>query len=71
MVKLSQLEVPETIQKAIEPIKDNDEAVQNFGVHKALEIVKAILDLKISPGIHFFTLNRSENNTQFSFCNFF
>jgi methylenetetrahydrofolate reductase (NADPH) len=58
MVKLSQLEVPERIKRAIEPIKDNNEAVQNFGVHDALEMAKAILDANVTPGLHFFTLNR-------------
>jgi len=61
MVKLSQLEVPERIKAAIEPIKDNDEAVQNFGVHNALEMAKLILDAKVTPGLHFFTLNRYVN----------
>jgi hypothetical protein len=61
MVKLSQLEVPDRIKAAIEPIKDNDEAVQNYGVYTALEMVKRILDANAAPGIHFFTLNRYNN----------
>ncbi|CAB3379925.1 Hypothetical predicted protein [Cloeon dipterum] len=58
MVKLSGLQVPESIQKAVEPIKDNDEAVQNFGIHFALQLVRTVLDAKAAPGVHFFTLNR-------------
>ena len=38
IVKLSRLEVPQEILDAINPIKDNDEAIRNYGVHQAFEV---------------------------------
>lgn len=64
IVKLSKLEVPQEIIDAIMPIKENDEAIRNYGIDHAVQMVKALFaasvddpDLNI-PGIHFYTLNR-------------
>ncbi|CAI9719871.1 methylenetetrahydrofolate reductase-like [Octopus vulgaris] len=56
--KLTQLSVPEEILNSITPIKDNDEAVRNFGVHHAVELGKKLLNSGLTKGMHFYTLNQ-------------
>lgn len=58
IVKLSKLEVPQEILDAINPIKDNDEAVRNFGIQQAVNLAKGVLNSGVVHGIHFYTLNR-------------
>ncbi|KAK9518666.1 hypothetical protein VZT92_022839, partial [Zoarces viviparus] len=58
LVKLSKLEIPEEITRVIEPIKDNDAAIRNYGVHQAVEMCRILLDSGKVPGLHFYTLNR-------------
>lgn len=58
LVKLSKLEVPEEITRVIEPIKDNDAAIRNYGIHQAVEMCRVLLDSGKVPGLHFYTLNR-------------
>lgn len=57
-MKLSRLEVPQDIINAIEPIKDNDEAVRNFGIDYAVKMCRTLLNSGVVTGIHFYTLNR-------------
>ncbi len=57
-MKLSKLEVPQEIIDAIEPIKDNDEAIRNYGVDLAFDLCKQLLDSGRVNGLHFYTLNR-------------
>ena len=58
LVKLSKLEIPEEITKVIEPIKDNDAAIRNYGIQQAIEMCRVLLDSGKVPGLHFYTLNR-------------
>ncbi|KAL7827499.1 hypothetical protein SRHO_G00332170 [Serrasalmus rhombeus] len=58
LVKLSKLEVPEEIMQVIEPIKDNDDAIRNYGIHHAVEMCKVLLASGDVPGLHIYTLNR-------------
>ncbi|XP_078026480.1 methylenetetrahydrofolate reductase (NADPH) isoform X2 [Epinephelus lanceolatus] len=58
LVKLSKLEVPEEITSVIEPIKDNDAAIRNYGIQQAVEMCRVLLDSGMVPGLHFYTLNR-------------
>ena len=58
MVKLSKLEVPQEIVDIITPLKDNDEAIRNYGVHQAVEMIKTLFQSGVAPGVHFYTLNR-------------
>ncbi|KAM9751764.1 LOW QUALITY PROTEIN: methylenetetrahydrofolate reductase (NADPH) [Menidia menidia] len=58
LVKLSKLEIPEEITRVIEPIKDNDAAIRNYGVQQAVEMCRVLLDSGAVPGLHFYTLNR-------------
>ncbi|KAF4070595.1 hypothetical protein AMELA_G00287190 [Ameiurus melas] len=64
LVKLSKLEVPEEIMKVIEPIKDNDAAIRNYGVQQAVEMCKVLLNSGEVPGLHFYTLNREVATTE-------
>lgn len=58
LVKLSKLEVPEEITQVIEPIKDNDAAIRNYGIQQAVDMCRVLLDSGKVPGLHFYTLNR-------------
>ena len=44
LVKLSKLNIPDEIVQAIEPIKDNDEAIRNYGVHQCVTMCQALLN---------------------------
>lgn len=58
LVKLSKLEVPEEITSILEPIKDNDAAIRNYGIQLAVEMCRVLLSSGKVPGLHFYTLNR-------------
>lgn len=58
IVKLSKLSIPPEILEKIEPIKSNDEAIRNYGIHQAVEMIRALFQSGIAPGVHFYTLNR-------------
>ncbi|XP_029410345.1 methylenetetrahydrofolate reductase isoform X2 [Nannospalax galili] len=58
LVKLSKLEVPKKIKDVIEPIKDNDAAIRNYGIELAVSLCRELLDSGLVPGLHFYTLNR-------------
>ena len=55
LVKLSRLEVPQNIQDAINPIKDDDAAIQKYGVELGIKICQEVLDsgvvCLVSPGL--------------------
>ncbi len=63
IVKLSKLEVPEEIQKVVEPLKGNDDAIRNYGIHQAVELLRYIFQSGYAPGVHFYTLNREVAST--------
>lgn len=44
--------------EVIEPIKDNDAAIRNYGIHQAVEMCRVLLNSGKVPGLHFYTLNR-------------
>ena len=56
IAKLSNIDVPHDILDVMEKNKNNHEAILNFGIYHATELVKQCLE--ISPGIHFYTLNK-------------
>ncbi|CAF5097228.1 unnamed protein product, partial [Rotaria magnacalcarata] len=58
IVRLAKLDVPKEILACIEPIKDNDEAIRNFGVQACLDLCRTLLDSGKVNGLHFYTLNR-------------
>jgi methylenetetrahydrofolate reductase (NADPH) len=58
IVKLSKLQIPQCIIDSIIPIKDNDEAIRNFGIDLAVKTCQKILASDTTLGLHFYTLNR-------------
>ena len=44
LTKLSKLEVPQNIMDAILPIKDDDAAIQKFGINFAINMCKELLN---------------------------
>ncbi|XP_065506006.1 methylenetetrahydrofolate reductase (NADPH) isoform X2 [Caloenas nicobarica] len=64
LVKLSKLEVPQEIKDVIEPIKDNDAAIRNYGVELAVSMCRELLDSGMVHGLHFYTLNREVATTE-------
>ena len=58
IVKLSKLEVPPEITDVVEPLKDNNEAIQNYGVHQATQMIRELFQSGLAPGVHFYTLNK-------------
>ncbi|XP_010626453.1 methylenetetrahydrofolate reductase isoform X3 [Fukomys damarensis] len=63
LVKLSKLEVPQEIKDVIEPIKDNDAAICNYGIELAVSLCQELLASGSVPGLHFYTLNRKMATT--------
>ena len=55
---LSKLEVPDDILETVNSIKDNDEAIRNFGIEQATSVCRALLNSGVVHGLHFYTLNR-------------
>eukprot|EP00178_Gracilaria_changii_P002636 TRINITY_DN1393_c0_g1_i1.p1 TRINITY_DN1393_c0_g1~~TRINITY_DN1393_c0_g1_i1.p1 ORF type:complete len:614 (-),score=79.06 TRINITY_DN1393_c0_g1_i1:5559-7400(-) len=49
--------VPQAILDAMEPIKDDDLAVKEFGIRLGVDMCKRILKSGLCPGIHFYSLN--------------
>ncbi|PAA49218.1 hypothetical protein BOX15_Mlig003569g1 [Macrostomum lignano] len=58
IVKLSKLAVPDEIIRTIEPIKENDEAIRNYGIFQCTQLCRKLLESGEVHGIHFYTLNR-------------
>nr|CAD7258109.1 unnamed protein product [Timema shepardi] len=50
--------IPRAILDAVKPIEDNDDAVRNYGIHQAVQMIKEMFSLGCATGVHFFTLNR-------------
>ena len=49
--------VPSEVSDALEPIKDNEEAVKSYGIHLGTEMCKKILASGLVPGLHMYSLN--------------
>ncbi|ESO04685.1 hypothetical protein HELRODRAFT_111699 [Helobdella robusta] len=56
--RLSKLEVPQEIWDKLHAVKDNDEAVRNFGIDYAIQMCSQLLNSGVVNGLHFYTLNR-------------
>jgi len=63
IVKLSKLEIPEEITNIVNPLKGNDDAIRNYGIHQATQMIKELFISGYAPGIHFYTLNREVAST--------
>lgn len=58
IAKLSKLEIPEEITSIVAPLKDNDEAIRNYGIQQAVSMIRQLFQMNCTSGIHFYTLNR-------------
>ncbi len=58
IIKLSKLEVPSDIITTLESIKENDEAIRNYGIEMCVQLCKELLESGLVNGLHFYTLNR-------------
>ena len=58
IVKLSKLEVPNNIIRDLEIIRNNDEAVRNYGIEWTISLCRQVMAANVTPGLHFYTLNR-------------
>lgn len=58
IARLSQLVIPKKLIQDLEPIKNNDEAVRNYGIDWTLDLCRKIIESKVTAGLHFYTLNR-------------
>jgi len=54
------IQIPSEITAALEPIKDNDEAVRAYGIHLGTEMCKKILAHGIKT-LHLYTLNMEKS----------
>ncbi|XP_045601696.1 methylenetetrahydrofolate reductase (NADPH) [Procambarus clarkii] len=63
IVKLSKLDVPQDIMDVVAPLKDNDEAIRNYGIHQTCMLIRELFDAEMAPGVHFYTLNREVATT--------
>lgn len=57
MTGFCKTKVPQAVLDAIEPIKDDDVAVKEFGKRLGIDMCRRILKSGLCPGIHFYTLN--------------
>jgi len=56
MTSMCKTYIPPEITAALEPLKNDDEAVKNYGVKLGIEMCKTLLESGVS-GVHFYTLN--------------
>jgi len=63
IVKLSKLEIPDEIKNVVTPLKGNDDAIRNYGIHQATQMIKELFISGYAHGIHFYTLNREVAST--------
>jgi methylenetetrahydrofolate reductase (NADPH) len=55
--KLSKLKVPKSIVDTLEQIKDDDEAIRQYGIDECVKLCNRLINAGIM-GFHFYTLNR-------------
>eukprot|EP01100_Stratorugosa_tubuloviscum_P011921 TRINITY_DN543_c0_g2_i1.p1 TRINITY_DN543_c0_g2~~TRINITY_DN543_c0_g2_i1.p1 ORF type:complete len:593 (+),score=269.86 TRINITY_DN543_c0_g2_i1:52-1830(+) len=63
MTTFCKTKVPSFIFEALEPIKDDDEAVKLYGIELAVEMCQTLLKHNIK-GFHFYTLNLEKSVTE-------
>jgi len=54
---MSSIALPDSLLKAVEPIKDDDAAIKQYGIKVASEMCNTLLEAG-TPGLHFYTLNQ-------------
>ena len=63
MTGLRKTKVPPAMREALDVIKDNDEAVKDFGVQYVTGMCRRLLEAG-SPGLHFYTLNLEKSTIE-------
>lgn len=56
--QLATVPIPERIVRDLKPVKANDEAVRNYGVHFLVDLCRKLIAANLSSGLHFYTLNQ-------------
>merc|ERR1719478_1231190 len=56
MTSLCKTKLPPTLMEDLEPIKDDDQKVKDFGVQLAVRMCEELVERGV-PGLHFYTLN--------------
>ena len=56
MTTFCKTKVPKEVADALEAVKDNEEAVKQYGIQLGTDMCKRILDSGV-PGLHMYTLN--------------
>ncbi|CAF4263259.1 unnamed protein product, partial [Rotaria magnacalcarata] len=57
VIRLAKLDVPQEMLDSIESMRDNDEAIRDYGVQACVDLCQKLLDSGKVLGIHFYTLN--------------
>lgn len=58
VAELSQLMIPDSVLASLESIKNDDDAVRNFGIWHAVDLCQTLFTSGSTTSIHLFTLNR-------------
>ncbi|CAF1900997.1 unnamed protein product [Rotaria magnacalcarata] len=64
VIRLAKLDVPQEMLDSIESMRDNDEAIRDYGVQACVDLCQKLLDSGKVLGIHFYTLNREYATTE-------
>lgn len=62
IAELSQLSIPDSILATLEPIKNDDDAVRNFGIQHAVDLCQTLFTNGSATSIHLFTMNREASS---------
>jgi methylenetetrahydrofolate reductase (NADPH) len=64
ITRLSKIPMPAELFAALQPVKDDDEAVRAYGIRHCTEMCRQLLDSGLVNGLHFYTLNRDYATVQ-------
>ena len=63
MTKLCKTRVPVEVEKMVESLQHNEDALKMFGIEQGVKVCQELLKFGVA-GLHFYTLNSSEMTTQ-------
>ena len=63
MAKMNQAELPDALMERLEPVQEDADEIRRIAVDACTELCQELLDAGV-PGLHVYTLNRSEGATQ-------
>ncbi|VBB25605.1 unnamed protein product [Acanthocheilonema viteae] len=64
IAELSQLIIPDSILVSLKPIKNDDDAVRNFGIRHAVDLCQTLFTNGSTTSIHLFTLNQEVSSRE-------